>query len=299
MKKKIALAEYDAELDTGVADSRTNMVLTLILRVKFTPLDISNAAPDGMYPDSNNELKRVIAWDMNQWMQWKQGFIRSAEAFWSDRFCLVNPSHLFAIDEQCKYFVPNVRCRLKIQDQGDCETGEHIQVTIARLSAFESGFRSHSRLMTQRDTTLERAAYGKWLKSIKQRTHVHEVGHWLGLDHVNVGKRCCPEILGKNRRPCYGITDFELNSVMGGGMDVRPENAKPWQRAMRYFAAREPEKHLLAPASDMDRALAVIKTGPKPSYPPSAIPWTAEMKKVFPRTPQEVVDGALPTYPRY
>ena len=65
-----------------------------------------------------------------------------------------------------------------------------------------------------------------------QPAHVHELGHLLGLGHVDIGKPHCPAAGNTNARACYGVEDSDKNSVMGGGIRLRNEHAMPWRRAI-------------------------------------------------------------------
>lgn len=67
---------------------------------------------------------------------------------------------------------------------------------------------------------------------IMQAAHVHEIGHLLGLGHVDIGKPHCPVSGDTNARACYGVADVDKNSVMGGGIRLRDEHAMPWRRAI-------------------------------------------------------------------
>ena len=68
-------------------------------------------------------------------------------------------------------------------------------------------------------------------RSIMQKAHVHEVGHLLGLPHVDVGKSHCPPS-NTNASACYGVADADKYSVMGQGMQLRYSNANPWRQAL-------------------------------------------------------------------
>lgn len=59
-------------------------------------------------------------------------------------------------------------------------------------------------------------------------THYHEVGHLIGLDHVNIhGKG----VRDGNDDKAYGVTKHQMRSVMGKGSARRPSHAQPWRQA--------------------------------------------------------------------
>lgn len=51
------------------------------------------------------------------------------------------------------------------------------------------------------------------------------------FDHVDVGKPHCPKSGNTNAKVCYGVNEWDKNSLMGGGVNVRHEHAIPWRRA--------------------------------------------------------------------
>lgn len=64
-----------------------------------------------------------------------------------------------------------------------------------------------------------------------QRGSAHEIGHLLGLPHVDAGKPHCPST-NTNAPLCYVIKDVDKVSIMGYGMEQRVENAQPWRKAI-------------------------------------------------------------------
>jgi hypothetical protein len=71
-----------------------------------------------------------------------------------------------------------------------------------------------------------------------QRAHVHEMGHLLGMGHVDEGKEHCPAAGNTNAAVCYGVADDDLRNVMGAGMTLTANLAKPWRRAMELLAGK-------------------------------------------------------------
>jgi predicted metal-dependent phosphotriesterase family hydrolase len=110
-------------------------------------------------------------------------------------------------------------------------------------------------------------------KPIMQQAHVHEVGHLMGFDHVDVGKPHCPADQNTNAAACYGVADVDKNSVMGSGMQLRVDHAMPWRKAIVQLLGK-------------GNLLLANRLAPK-------------LKRHYPRKPEEVAgNAAITTRPR-
>jgi hypothetical protein len=104
--------------------------------------------------------------------------------------------------------------------------------TVRSIVSGREGQLASSVLYSNRDMNPVVKDFASDGRGILQSTHYHEVGHLLGLSHVDVGKPHCPSGSNLNARPCYGIADVTKNSVMGGGIRLTNEHALPWRRAI-------------------------------------------------------------------
>jgi hypothetical protein len=119
-----------------------------------------------------------------------------------------------------------------------------------------------------------------------QQAHVHEVGHLLGLDHVDVGKPHCLPSGDTNASACYGVDDKDMVSVMGSGMQLRIENAYPWREALRHFVLED------IVASTVRKPVSVLVGARLMSTPllllSLAAVWPAKMQRHYPRIDAEM-----------
>lgn len=136
-------------------------------------------------------------------------------------------------------------------------------IDVVRLDSTETWFGSHSTLYDSLDTNSVRKETDSAGRPIMQRAHVHEIGHLLGLAHIDVGKAHCPATGNTNASACYGVADSDKRTVMGDGMTLRTSFATPWRRAVVQLTG---EGH--------------VATGND---------WKARMRRQYPRTPGEAL----------
>jgi hypothetical protein len=238
-KQTLRFSRFDAELNTIPCNARNNADLILKLRLGFRQINPAGGAANGTYHDYGNKKKparKIIKWTAGEWAIWKNNFVRTAEQYWSGKFWLINNLGIGAFRDNGTIYIPNFYCLLDI-DGRDATTGTfHHVIDVVRLDPSETWFGSHATLYDSKDTDSVQKGTDSKKKPIMQRAHVHEVGHLLGLGHVDIGKPHCPVTSNTNEAQCYGIADHDKNSVMGQGMQARPEHAQPWQQAIRGFA---------------------------------------------------------------
>jgi len=293
MKSTLPFKRFDAELNTDTCDPYNNAELTLTLKMGFRQVNPAGGAAEGTYHDYGDATaptRKIIKWTDNSWRDWKDSFIRSAASFWNGKFWLINDAGAFPFTRGATTYYPNVWCRFKLVGNDASVAGNHHTIDVVRLAARESWFGSHSTLYDSKDTNLTRKNTDSAGRPVMQRAHVHEVGHLLGLDHVDVGKPHCPASGDTNASACYGIADADMSSVMGSGMQLREEHAYPWREALRNFAVAD----LLASALNPLSFFVSLDTLKIPVVSLISV-WPAKMKRHYPRTAAEVQSGAMIT----
>ncbi|HJQ55773.1 MAG TPA: hypothetical protein VJ890_02630 [Vineibacter sp.] len=293
MKKTITFSKFDAELNTDPCDPYNNAELTLTLRMGFrqiNPAAGANAGTHHDYGDATEPTRRIVKWSPAAWSAWKANFVATAQAFWTGKFWLINDSASFPYKKGTATYFPNVWCRFKLEAQEATVANNHHTIDVVRLAASENWFGSNATLFDSRDTNSVRKATTSTGRKVMQRAHVHEVGHLLGLDHVDVGKAHCPASGDTNATACYGVADADLASVMGSGMELWAEHAYPWREALRTFALAE---LLLAISNPLAHFLGASPLAAPITSLTSV--WPAKLKRHYPRTEAELKAGTMIT----
>ncbi|WP_332681881.1 hypothetical protein [Bosea sp. (in: a-proteobacteria)] len=272
MKISLSLPTFEAELNTDPCDPYNNAELTLTLKLGFRQINPAGGAADGTYHDYGDAAeptRRIVKWTNGAWNLWKRNFVSSAVNFWNGKFWLSNNFALYEFDKNGVKYRPNIWCRFCIEDRDISFGGHHQVIDVVRLHHSENWFGSHASLYDSLDTRMVRKGTNSRHRAIMQRAHVHEVGHLLGLDHVDVGKAHCPPGGDTNGATCYGVADADKNSVMGQGMQLRTTQAMPWRKAIIAIATQ---------------GAALTLTD-----------WEARLQRLYPRNPAEIAAGRLVT----
>ncbi len=291
MKKSISFSKFNAELNTDVCDPYNNAELTLTLRIGFRQINPTSGAASGSYHDygdASEPTRKIIKWTSSSWQSWKSNFVRSAQRYWQGKFWLINDSKSFAYTVGTTTYFPNVWCRFKLVGNEATAPGNHHTIDVVRLHSSEKWFGSHAKLYDSLDTRRNRKGLTSKGKKVFQRAHVHEVGHLLGLNHVDVGKAHCLPTANTNASACYGVADVDKLAVMGSGMQLRIENAYPWREALRNFAVQE----VVTAITPFTPFLPSNFSFPIQSL---ASIWPAKLKRHYPRTESEMKAGSMLT----
>lgn len=309
MKSAMSFPQFEAELNTDHCDPYTNADLTLTLKLGFRQINPAVGSTVAGYHDLGDPtlpVRKIVPWTIGSWNLWKKNFVDTATRFWDGKFWLSNNFPLYEYEKNPLGFWapqastsaglrpwdskswlpgdfsmadagrtntryrPNIWCRLKIVDRDISFGGHHHVIDVIRLHKDEPFFRSHAKLYDQRDINSATTGIDSKGQKIVQRTHVHEIGHLLGLGHVDIGKPHCPPGGNTNANLCYGVADNDQYSVMGRGMQLRPEHAMPWRRAMVALSGK-------------GNAL-------------TATDWEVRMQKLYPRLPGEAAANAMLTH---
>lgn len=273
MKKTIKRTTWDATLDTDVTSEYNNADLTINLRLGFKQINPARGAQTGTYNDYGMRgmtARKIVKWTPAEWTAWINNFVSSAEKYWHGKFWLVNNFSAFEYEAKGMKYIPNIYCRFNLTGTDVATSGNHHHIIeVVRLHKSETWFGSHSRLYDSLDTNSVQKGTDSKGNPIMQRAHVHEVGHLLGLGHVDIGKKHCPANGNTNLGPCYGVADVDKYSVMGQGMQLRDKHANPWRRAMIEIT----KKGNLANTAD----------------------WGPRQQRIYPRTLAEVASNTIIT----
>ena len=261
MKKTLTFPNFDAELNTDCCDPYNNAELTLTLRMGFRQINPAGGAASGTYHDYGRvtaHTRKIVKWSPAAWSSWKTNFVSSAQTFWTGKFWLINNHGSFPYKNGAATYYPNVWCRFKLVGNEATVSGNHHTIDVVCLDPSENWFGSHSTLYDSKDTNSVQKSTTSTGKKVLQRAHVHEVGHLLGLNHVDVGKPHCPASGNTNWPSCYGTADNDMPSVMGSGMQLRIEHAYPWRELLRYFALAEWATALTNPLSLASLSVPIV-----------------------------------------
>ncbi len=215
------MGTFDADLNPDVRNATTNGDLTVYVRIHFQRVDPTPASRT--YNDWDGTAVPIRAWRASEWSSWKQRFLSDCQSKWNGKMWLVTPATYRGLDwptvnptHRC-----NLYCRFEISEQSDSQ-GAHAVIPVVRVDG-NHFFRSHMLLYSSNDLRPERLTRGS-----NFFTHVHEIGHLIGLDHPGTGRAGCAT---GGEPVCYASADGDSRGVMGMGSEVRAEHAGPWLRA--------------------------------------------------------------------
>jgi len=230
IKPRVQHSHYDSFLDISGVNSTTNANLYVIIKVYMNRYD--PAGGSGTVRDAGGIDRNVVSWSSDaEFTNYCQDFKRVVESAWNNKLWMI-PDR----DWGTNYVLhrPNVRCCLSIRIH-NAAAGAHLSIRCVKLAASEGSHRS----------SMSRRSHRGYLDNFDIRSNpnstdeipgvtfhqtaaAHEIGHYLGLSHVN-NPSCIQQQISTGESQCYGGNEYQANDIMGRGMRVEEWHARPWK----------------------------------------------------------------------
>ncbi len=232
---------WDSELNPIPCNRYNNAELTIFLRVCLEQANPAGGAATGTVNEwgtdatgtgpGHGTARRVAKWTPETWNRFTRRYQKEVQSYWDGKFWLVNKSNFAEMDyDDLKVtYRPNIWCRFDLEVTATAAEA-HTTITVVRLDPNERFFRSDSGHYDDRDLDVSKGQHGG--KSYRQRAHIHEVGHLLGLGHAAETSAACVASGSVGGEPCYCATPDDCQNVMGAGEKIRETNGAPWLKAM-------------------------------------------------------------------
>jgi hypothetical protein len=192
----------------------------------------------GVYVDAVRGHVTIQNWPEDAWRQFRLDFYNQVTGFFRNRFWLVPPRGYAGLDwpDGRPTHRPNVKCGLTLWMH---DRPEHARIIVSCIypapgqalrSSMSPGM--HSGELDANDTAyVDQQPVAGEVQT--QAAVLHEVGHLLGLLHVNDNPATCPA-RDRNAAACYGTTQWQRGDLMGWGSRVEYWHSWPWRNRIRY-----------------------------------------------------------------
>jgi hypothetical protein len=236
------------DYDLGKPDERNVTPLTLKLRIALEPLDTGGEGNIAIVKARGMQFK-CVHFPQAEFDVFKVRFRREVPFIWSHKIFILppEPGHDFSLPaadyRRFTYpgpsrFKPVIECRLAIDlDSAD----PHYRISVLKRAPGQPRFPSFTfpekkagrpdGVLDSEDLDMKLLKHtvkdnGKVLdKDFERFTAAHEVGHLLGLDHVNKSHPVCK--VDDNDEICYGDSIWQSEDMMGAGRDIRAWHGAP------------------------------------------------------------------------
>ena len=248
VRRYIFNVDYDSNL--GYPNEYNETDFKLFLKLFLSQINPDHGHKTGHATGTMGEKVEIQAWTQEEWDTYKSDVKNDVEKYlnWPQMTLVLKPQvrphnkmsniqYLWFVGKQQLAFPAVVRCGLTVE-LVDHQSKAHAAFQVVRVKDGETTFyraydtqipggQDYGRLTNQ---SVDR--YGNpvnWTQS----GVTHELGHVLGLDHINAHDPKCKN----DNDVCYGKPGTpEYANWMGHGSVVSEANAAPWRNRIRAHA---------------------------------------------------------------